>query len=106
VNHAIKPFQSVGLQGERDIHKKLLELPIPSYDRKDELHAQLVALAAEAEREATGVVQNAGRSNGMTRHPHLPTSLGGRRMVVRDALSSTLRFIDLRVKELLTVAGD
>ena len=33
-NDEIKPFQSLGLMGERDIHKKVLELPIPVFDQK------------------------------------------------------------------------
>jgi hypothetical protein len=32
VNQQIKPFQTKGLLGERDIHKKPLELPIPQFD--------------------------------------------------------------------------
>src|SRR5947209_8238623 len=31
-NNEIKPFQSLGLMGERDIEKKVLELPIPLFD--------------------------------------------------------------------------
>lgn len=41
VNEAIKPFQSMGLLGERHIHKKVLDLPIPEYDSRVTLHASL-----------------------------------------------------------------
>ena len=34
INEAMKPFQSAGLLGERDIHKKALGLPIPEFDLK------------------------------------------------------------------------
>jgi hypothetical protein len=45
VNSKIKPFQSLGLQGERDIHKKVLELPIPPYDSENEIHQTLAKLS-------------------------------------------------------------
>ena len=45
-NDDIKPFQSLGLMGERDIHKKVLELPIPVFDQKKSNHQK----ARQAER--------------------------------------------------------
>jgi hypothetical protein len=43
VNEAIKPFQSRGLLGERDVHKKVLELPIPSFNETIDDHRKLAA---------------------------------------------------------------
>jgi hypothetical protein len=48
VNDAIKPFQSLGLQGERDVHKKPLELPIPQFQAGIRSHRRIAALAQEA----------------------------------------------------------
>lgn len=56
VNAAIKPFQSVGLLGERDIHKKLLELPIPEYDPDDLTHRKIAGLGAEARATVANVI--------------------------------------------------
>jgi SAM-dependent methyltransferase len=43
VNEAIKPYQSQGLMGERDIHRLPFEVcPIPIYDPRDDLHNQIV----------------------------------------------------------------
>ena len=41
----IKPAQSVGKFGPRDIHKKLFEIPIPKFEPKNSIHVQLVNLA-------------------------------------------------------------
>ncbi len=49
VNEAIKPYQSQGLQGERDIHRRPFEVcPIPLFDAKKKLHRQIVEVAREA----------------------------------------------------------
>ena len=51
-NEAIKPFQSTGLMGERDIEKKLLELPIPTFDRDNAKHQKLAELGLGAHKRA------------------------------------------------------
>ena len=38
--------------GARDLHKHLWKLPIPEFDSKDKLHAKLVNLGRNAEKEA------------------------------------------------------
>jgi len=49
VNEAIKPYQSQGLQGERDIHRRPFEVcPIPLFDPKRRLHRQIAGVAREA----------------------------------------------------------
>jgi len=47
-NEAIKPFQSMGLMGERDIEKKLMDLPIPRFKPADSRHQALVGLGRQA----------------------------------------------------------
>lgn len=47
LNEIIKPFQSVGLLGQRDIHKKILEVGIPRFDQKNELHKNIAQIAIE-----------------------------------------------------------
>lgn len=41
LNTCIKSLQSSGLGGPRDIHKKVLEMPIPKYDSSDKDHVTL-----------------------------------------------------------------
>jgi len=46
VNEAIKPYQTKGLFGERDIYRRAFEvLPIPKYDSKDPIHEELAELS-------------------------------------------------------------
>jgi hypothetical protein len=93
VNERIKPFQSTGLLGERDIHKKLLELPIPLYSSAFKDHRKLAELGAEAREIAAEIVKS----------PSFPagSSLARQRAAVRTALKETLAEIDSLVRKLL-----
>jgi N-6 DNA Methylase len=49
VNEAIKPWQTQGLQGERDIARRPFEIcPIPLFSSGDDLHEQIVCVARDA----------------------------------------------------------
>jgi hypothetical protein len=91
LDEAIKPFQSMGLIGERDIHKKVLEAPIPFFDPNKSAHSKLARLGAEARAEAARVV---GCGN-------LPQSLARRRAFIREATLKTVGQIDESVRALL-----
>ena len=90
-NDEIKPFQSVGLMGERDIEKKVLELPIPIFDEKKPSHRKLAKLSAEAHRVAVDFIAAT----------TLPGSLAKKRSMVREAVSETVEQIDALVAGLL-----
>jgi hypothetical protein len=94
VNAAIKPFQSVGLLGERDIHKKLLELPIPLFKPKNSEHSELARLGEVARQKAEQAVHSA----------HFPatSSIARKRGFVRDFLQNELKEIDGLVQILLS----
>ncbi len=47
-NLAIKPFRSRGLLGERHVHKKVLELPIPTFDHNNNAHVEIARLSVRA----------------------------------------------------------
>lgn len=87
VNEAIKPFQSTGLMGERDIHKKVLDLPIPSFKPSDRKHQELAKLGASARKEVAAFLAKA----------DLPASLARRRGMVRESLAVTFKEIDQAV---------
>ena len=90
-NDAIKPFQSMGLMGERDIEKKLLDLPIPKFKSEDHKHVALAELGRQArERIRTHLKPD-----------DLPGSLARQRGWVREQLKSELSEIDKIVKTLL-----
>ncbi len=93
VNEVIKPFQSRGLMGERDIHKKVLEVPIPLFNAKDGLHTDLAAVSREAANIAAQVVSRG-----------LPKQLAARRAAIRSAAAEPLKNIDALVSRLLTAS--
>ena len=95
-NDEIKPFQSLGLMGERDIHKKVLELPIPIFDRKKPNHRSLAKLGAEAHRQAAEFIGGTA----------LPASLAKKRGWVRKAVTDRIQEIDALVEALLSGATE
>jgi hypothetical protein len=91
VNEAIKPFQSMGLIGERDIHKKVLDLPFPQFDRKSPIHVKLAELGKKAQERTVAFLRGAA----------LPASLARRRALVRVQAKIELSQIDDIVKDLI-----
>ena len=90
-NEAIKPFQSLGLMGVRDIHKKVLDLPIPRYNPGQEKRRALGNLGAEARRRASTLIT----SN------VFPRSIAAQRAWIRVQLRDLLEQIDKVVTRLL-----
>lgn len=63
VNNAIKSSQTVGVQGERDIHRRPLEqVPVPRFDATDERHVELARLSRRAHGIATEIEVQATRA--------------------------------------------
>ncbi len=91
-NELIKPFQSRGLQGERDIHKKILEAPLPRFDAGNPDHRALSATAQQAAAKAEAYVAalNLGSDGG-----NLPANkLGRLRNEMREHLAQEMAEID------------
>ncbi len=93
INQIIKPFQSTGLQGERDIHKKVLELPIPTFDSAEPAHMRLSTLGATARTQLDRWIK--------TEPAAWPNSLARQRALVRAEVREHLAQIDELVQELL-----
>jgi hypothetical protein len=91
VDKLIKPFQAMGLLGERSIEKKVLEIPFPPYNPKDRLHGDIVTVAETAMERAKRFVDKT----------KLAKSLGRARNQVREAVSDELKELDKLVKRLL-----
>jgi hypothetical protein len=92
-NELIKPMQSRGLWGPRDIHKKVLELPIPEFNAHDRRHAALARLGRHcAERVADALEGN-----------QVPQSapIGQLRAMVRAMLKPELDEINAIVSSIL-----
>lgn len=91
VNEMIKPFQSRGLMGERDIEKKVLSVPIPKFNVDDPAHLGIADLGSRSHDEARQYLSQV----------QLPKSLGTRRSLVREALHNVLEEIDHAVRSIL-----
>ena len=95
-NSAIKEFQSRGLFGPRDIHKKILELPWPAFTVNNPWHRKLAALGRNA---ATLALQAVGPQRDM----ELGTrDLGQLRLRVRREIAPVLVEINHLVKAIST----
>jgi hypothetical protein len=58
VNELIKPYQSQGLLGERDIHRRPFEAcPIPLFDPKDPVHLKIAETAHACREELLPIIQ-------------------------------------------------
>jgi hypothetical protein len=92
VNLAIKPYQSQGTFGARDIHRRPFEvLPIPSYDFGNEKHKKIANLSKECHKKVkTLQSQFEGKS------------IGYQRGQIRKVLSGELIQVDILVKSILT----
>ncbi len=92
LDQLVKPLQSRGLWGERHLHKKLWEFPVPLFDPDDDTHTALAALAAQA---ATKVGK-------WLAHGAEPThSLAHLRGTARSLVAEELHTIDDHVRRLL-----
>lgn len=93
LNTIIKPFQSVGLAGERDIHKKILEL-LPKYDNSN---ADMVKISGLGNQAKVAVEEILGSLKGK--------GIVTKRKVTRDHIQPILALIDEAVKELIQLKG-
>jgi hypothetical protein len=89
-NEAIKPFQAMGLLGERHIHKKLMDLPIPPFKLQESRHMALAHLGRQAREKARGLLKIS----------DLPGGVARQRSWMRDQLKNELIEIDRIVKRL------
>jgi hypothetical protein len=89
LDKAIKPFQTRGAWGERDIHRRPFEVvPIPKFDPEDEKHQRLAELSKECHQKVAKLSLT-GKSIGFLRNK------------VREHLKEELAEIDSLVKSIL-----
>jgi hypothetical protein len=90
VDEAIKPHQTRGQWGERDIHRRPFEVvPIPKFDPKDERHQKLAELSEECHQKVAKLSLK-GKSIGFLRNrvrEHLKEKLAEIDELVRNVLS-------------------
>jgi hypothetical protein len=93
IDKMIKPMQSRGLWGPRDIHKKALELPIPQFDMADPDHQQLAEFGRECSTKVKRWLEGGGTGK--------IKSIGRLRGMVREMLKDELKEIDALVNKIL-----
>jgi hypothetical protein len=89
----IKPLQSRGQWGARDIHKKVLEYPIDEFDASRADHLALAGLGERSAEKVGGWLDSGG--------PGKVTSIGRLRSMVREMLKEELKEIDGLVEPML-----
>lgn len=97
VDALIKPMQSRGKFGERDIVKKVLELPLPRFNPKNKTHLKLVELATAAQSKAQKILPDLEAKY---------TSIGKIRSMVKAEIAEELLQIDRIVRHLIVQAGN
>jgi len=88
VDELLKPMQSRGLWGPRDIHKKVLEIPIPQYSSSDENHKALSQLGEQCTQKVEQLLPQLTKSR----------SIGHTRRLIKAELKEELEQIDEIVK--------
>lgn len=93
VDELIKPMQSRGLFGPRDIHKKVWELPIPEFDPSNEDHKALARSGEECTKKVSKLL-----SQGIPKK-----SIGNLRKMMKAELKEEIKEIDGVVRKILKV---
>ena len=96
VDSLIKPMQTRGLYGERDIYKKVLELPLPKFNPNNPKHTRLIELAKNSHSKAKDIIKELEEKY---------TSIGKIRSSVKADLSEEILQIDKIVRALILHAG-
>lgn len=91
VDELIKPMQSRGLFGPRDIHKKVWELSIPEFDQSNERHLELARLGEECTKKVSKLL-----SKGIPQK-----SIGNLRKLIKTELKEEIMEIDGIAKSIL-----
>jgi len=92
VDDLIKPMQSRGLFGPRDIHKKVWELPIPKFDPSNQSHIALSEFGEECTKKVSKLL-----SKGIPQK-----SIGNLRKIIKTEFEKEIKEIDEIVKKLFS----
>jgi hypothetical protein len=110
LDELIKPMQSKGEFGERDIHKKPLEFPMPRYNSSNEVHKGLAELGRKASEIAQRIqpqLLDARGYNGRLKERGvlMPQEVATLRRDIRGRLEGIIKQIDDLVVELLKMGS-
>lgn len=95
-NKLMKDFQTKGLFGARDVHKKILDIYYPKFDETNEIHLKLAKLGEQASEKAKEYLEaNPPQQELSAIH------LGRLRVAIKKHLSKEMAEIDKIVKKLI-----
>ena len=95
-NKLMKDFQSRGLWGARDVHKKILDVYFPKFDATNKTHLSLAELSKKAHEKAAKFIEENPPQNELT-----ATRLGRYRVDIKKHLHKEMKEIDKLVKKLV-----
>jgi len=95
-NELMKDFQSSGLFGARNIHKKILDVYFPQFNEKDEIHLRLAELSKTAHDKASQYLKDNTPQQELT-----ATRLGKIRVDIKKHLAAEMKEIDKLVKKVI-----
>ncbi len=95
-NLMMKDFQSRGLFGARDVHKKILDIYFPKFDSKDKVHVKLAELGKACHTKAAKYIEDNPPQQALT-----AMHLGKLRTNIKKHLSVEMGEIDGLVKKLV-----
>ncbi len=96
-NEMMKEFQTRGLFGVRDIHKKILDIYFPRFDGSNEIHLKLAELSKSAHRKAAKYLVDKPPQNELS-----ATRLGRLRLDIKKHLTVEIKEIDKLVKKIIS----
>jgi methylase of polypeptide subunit release factors len=96
-NERMKDFQTKGLFGARDVHKKILDIYYPRYNAKDESHTKLASLSEECHKKALKYLKKNPPKESLGAH-----HLGKIRIDIKKELKTEMSEIDKIVKKLIS----
>lgn len=95
-NLLMKDFQTKGLFGARDVHKRILDVYWPKFDSEDEMHSQLADWSECAHKSVSNFLKNI--------EPHREIDgiyLGQIRLDIKAHLNKELKEIDMLVQSII-----
>jgi hypothetical protein len=96
-NLMMKDFQTKGLFGARDVHKKILDIYFPKFDSKDEVHKQIAAKSIVLHNHAEAYLQANPPQQELT-----AIHLGRLRVAIKNHLATEMKEIDKLVKRIIS----
>ncbi len=95
-NELMKAFQTRGLFGARDIHKRILDIYYPRFDETNEVHLKLAELSETAHKKAAKYLEENSPKKELT-----AIHLGRLRLAIKKHLSEEMKEIDGLVKKVV-----